>query len=64
MQRVKGSAENHFNPTPYGEDFPIIIRKIYEIGEFDPKVLYSRAFHRPLNFSQKVLLKLKSLFKR
>ena len=64
MQRVKSSSENHFNPTPYGEKFPLIIRKIYELGEFDPKVLYSRAFHQPLSFLGKASQKLKAPFKK
>lgn len=55
MQRIKTQADNiHTNPTPYGESFPIIIRKIYELGKFDPKVLYSRAFHYPLTLFQKI----------
>lgn len=64
MQRVRHSSVSGGNPTPYGEKFPIIIRKIYELGKFDPKVLYSPAFHNPLSFSQKVLQKIKALFKK
>jgi len=64
MQRVRHGATSRTNPTPYGEPFPIIIRKIYERGEFDPKVLYSRAYHQPLSSTQKVLQKLKVLFKK
>lgn len=53
MQRVKNHSENRGNPTPYGEAFPMIIRKIYEQGKFNPKVLYSPAFHQPLTFWDK-----------
>lgn len=57
MRRVKAHAETpQFNLSPYGEDFPIIVRKIYELGKFDPKILYSRAFHQPLSFMQKVAI--------
>ena len=64
MQRVKSTTEQRGNPTPYGEKFPIIIRKIYELGKFNPKVLYSRAFHQPISFGQKSAARIKSLFKR
>lgn len=60
MQRVKNQADLQGNPTPYGKDFPIIMREIYELGKFDLKILYSRAFHRPISTRQKFILWLKN----
>jgi len=64
MQRVKTHSEGRINPAPYGEKFPIIIRKIYELGEFDPKIMYSPMFHQPLNIYQKSVIKIKALLKK
>ncbi|HBX16162.1 MAG TPA: hypothetical protein DEF57_02555 [Candidatus Magasanikbacteria bacterium] len=64
MQRVRHGATSRTNPTPYSEPLPLIIRNIYERGKFDPKILYSRAYHQPLSFTQKVLQKLVNLFKK
>ncbi len=67
MERVKNQASGCGNPTPYGEDFPIIIRKIYELGKFNPKVLYSRGFHHPITRFDKIkhwIINLKSSFKK
>jgi hypothetical protein len=63
MQRVRSAYENRGNPTPYGEKFPIIIRKIYELGKFNPKVLYCNGFHSPLNLTQKIAQKIKIILK-
>jgi len=64
MKRVETVATQRFNPAPYGEDFPMIIRKIYELGKFNPKTLYSRGFHKPLTFFAKTLEWIKKLFKK
>lgn len=45
MQRVIHHAEHPSIRMPYKESFPIIMRKIYELGEFDIKDLYSSTYH-------------------
>lgn len=59
MQRVKNGAETCSNPTPYGKPFPTIVREIYELGKFDPKILYSQAFHQPISLKQRTILWIK-----
>lgn len=55
MQRIRDSIELPGNTTPYGEKFPIIIRKIYELGKFDLKFLYCEGFRGPISVSQKIM---------
>lgn len=64
MQRVKNGAETRSNPTPYGKPFPIIVREIYELGKFDSKTLYSRAFHYPISLKQKIILWTRNKFSK
>ena len=64
MQRVRSNAEGRGNPTPYGEAFPIIMRKIYDSGNFDPKVLYSPTYHQPLTLTGRIRGRINSLWKR
>ena len=63
MQRVQ-NTHNQGNPTPYAEPFPFIIRKIYETGNFDPKILYSKVFHQPLTWNSRLRNKIISFFKK
>lgn len=60
MQRKKNFKEGHAFDT--GGLFPQIIRKIYELGKFDPKEFYSPAHHYPLTFFKKIFGKIKNYF--
>lgn len=63
MQRVKNHADNpKINVTPYAKPFPEIVRKIYELGEFDAKDLY--AYKQPLSFCGKLWGKAKSMLNK
>jgi hypothetical protein len=62
MQRKKNLKEGHAFDT--GGLFPNIIRKIYELGKFDPKELYSPAHHYPLTFLKKIFEKIAKIFRK
>jgi len=60
IQRIRNQQELRGNVTPYRESFPMIIRDIYERGKFDVKILYSKNWHKPIGFKQKI----KNIFKK
>ncbi len=62
MKRKRDMSEGHSFSMKSGV-FPSIIRNIYELGKFDPKELYSPAFHQPLTRLGKLIKKLKNIKK-
>lgn len=61
MQRIRNHHDTGSNPTPYGEEISVIVRKIYELGKFDAKVLYANK--EPLTFFGKKMKKVKNFIK-
>lgn len=60
LERIRKTAESNGLRIPSVRDFPIILRKIYEIGEFNLKELYSPAYHQPLSLGQKIYIFIKN----
>ncbi len=48
FNRVYENAKQPHIRIPFSEDWPIIVRKIYEKGELDTKTFYSKSYHKDL----------------
>lgn len=64
IQRVMHHAEHPEIRMPYGKPFPLIMREIYELGEFDLKDLYSSTYHDPLVKKNSMWNKIKTIWSK
>ncbi len=64
LERRRENNRSHGLRAPNINEFPIILRKIYETGKFDLKELYSPAHHKPLLLRHKIWKWIKNKLRR